>query len=485
MWSIGKLSILAAGLAAMLAIGAREISSACVPANKPDAHGHGHGHGETEDGHAQEGFLVRACEDGVFVALKEQVGLGSATVPAKAETAELKTEESASHDGHDHGSGEVAMKDSAGEKEHAHGEGEGSHGKGNEEASEGLIKMSAAQIEAAGIDMAPALSGALSKEIAVPGRLTLNANAQAKVVPKLAGTVASIMKQPGETVAKDDVLATLESREMAEAKSEYLAATRSAELAKATFEREERLWKQKVTAEQEYLNAKNAHQEAKIRLDLGHQKLHALGLPEEEIDRLPKAKDQENARLYELRAPIGGRIIARDVILGQVVGTDREVFSIADLSKIWVEMSVAPQDLPFAREGLEVVVTSGAKLATAKVMLVNPMIDPDTRSAKVIAELDNAAGEWRLGDFVSARLMSGKLEAALLVPRAAIQTIKGAPVVFVNEQAGFRARPVRTGREDSENIEILSGLEFAETVATKNTFTLKAELGKAEAEHEH
>ena len=103
MWSIGKLSILAVGLAAMLAIGAREISSACVPTNKPDAHGHGHGHGETEDGHAQEGFLVRACEDGVFVALKEQVGFGSATVPAKAETAEMKKEESASHDGHDHG----------------------------------------------------------------------------------------------------------------------------------------------------------------------------------------------------------------------------------------------------------------------------------------------------------------------------------------------------------------------------------------------
>lgn len=485
MLSIGKLSILAVGLVAMLAIGAREISTSCAPAAKPDAHGHGHGHGESEDGHAQEGFLVRACEDGVFVALKEQVGFSSATVPAKAETSEPKKEEGAAHDGHDHGGGKVAMKDGAGEKEHAHGDGADSHGKGDAEASEGLIKLSAVQIEAASIDMAPALSGTLSKEIVVPGRLTLNANAQAKVVPKLAGTVASILKQPGETVAKDDVLATLESREMAEAKSEYLAATRSSELAKATYEREERLWKQKVTSEQEYLNAKNANQEAIIRLDLAHQKLHALGLPEDEIDQLPKAKDQENARLYELRAPIAGRVIARDVILGQVVGTDREIFTIADLAKIWVEMSVAPQDLPSAREGQDVVITSGAKSATAKVMLVNPMIDPDTRSAKVIAELDNSAGDWRLGDYVSARLMSGKQEVALIVPKAAIQSVKGSPVVFVNEQAGFRARPVTTGREDSENIEILSGLEFAETIATKNTFTLKAELGKAEAEHEH
>ncbi|MCB1505243.1 MAG: efflux RND transporter periplasmic adaptor subunit [Hyphomicrobiaceae bacterium] len=484
MLSIGKLSILAVGLVALLAFGAREISTACAPAAKPDAHGHGHGHGETEDGHAQEGFLVRACEDGVFVALKEQAGFGSATVPAKAETAGTESAQGKSHDGHDDGA-QVAMKADAKDDGHRHGSGGDEHGKGEGEAAEGLIKLSGAQIEAAGINMAPALSGALSKEIAVPGRLTLNANAQAKVVPKLAGTVASIMKQPGETVAKDDVLATLESREMAEAKSEFLAGTRSAELAKVTFEREERLWKQKVTAEQDYLNAKNAHQEAIIRIDLAHQKLHALGLPEDEIDRLPKTKDQENARLYELRSPIAGRVIARDVILGQVVGTDREVFTIADLAKIWVEMSVAPQDLPFAREGQDVIVTSGGKTATAKVMLVNPMIDPDTRSAKVVAELDNSAGEWRLGDFVSARLISGKQEAALIVPRSAIQTVKGSPVVFVNEQAGFRARPVTTGREDSENVEILSGLEFAETIATMNTFTLKAELGKAEAEHEH
>lgn len=333
--------------------------------------------------------------------------------------------------------------------------------------------------------MAPALSGQISKEISVPGRLTMNANAQAKVVPKLAATVATVTKQAGDVVAKDEVLATLESREMAEAKSEFLAATRGSELTKSTFEREERLWKQKVTSEQEYLNAKTAHQEASIKLELAHQRLHTLGLPDQEIARITLAGDQENIRLYELRSPIGGRIISRNLVVGQVVGTDREVFSIADLSKIWVELSVAPQDLPFAKEGQPVVVTAGSKTATAKVVLVNPMIDPDTRSAKVVAELDNATGDWRLGDFVGARLQSDKLDAAILVPRGAVQTIKGGPVLFVSEPTGFRMRPVTTGREDTQNVEILSGIEFAETIATKNTFTLKAELGKAEAEHEH
>jgi cobalt-zinc-cadmium efflux system membrane fusion protein len=113
------------------------------------------------------------------------------------------------------------------------------------------------------------------------------------------------------------------------------------------------------------------------------------------------------------------------------------------------------------------------------------MIDADTRTAKVIAELPGGAGEWHLGDYVSAQLMWGAQDAAVVVPRGALQTIKGEKVVFITDQDGFRMRRVKTGREDSENVEILSGLWPKEKIAAANTFTLKAELGKAEAEHEH
>jgi cobalt-zinc-cadmium efflux system membrane fusion protein len=130
-------------------------------------------------------------------------------------------------------------------------------------------------------------------------------------------------------------------------------------------------------------------------------------------------------------------------------------------------------------------VQSGARRASGKVVALSPAIDPDTRSAKAIAEIDNRSGEWKLGDFVSAQLIAGQQAVSLLVPREAIQTVKGAKVVFVSRGGGFKMRPVTTGREVSTNVEIISGLEFAETIATKGTFVLKAELGKAEAEHEH
>ena len=176
---------------------------------------------------------------------------------------------------------------------------------------------------------------------------------------------------------------------------------------------------------------------------------------------------------------------ARDVVLGQTVGTDREIFTIAEIAKVWVEMAIAPGDLGFAREGLEVRVEAGSQTGTGKIIALSPLIDPETRSAKAIAELDNAGSIWKLGDYVNARLVAADQDARLIVPNGAIQTIEGKKVVFVSEKGGFRARPITTGHEDSKSVEIISGVKAGEEIATSNTFTLKAELGKSEAEHEH
>jgi len=377
-------------------------------------------------------------------------------------------------DSHDHGH---SKEKTAGKKDE--------HGHDHGEQGEGFIKLSPAQIEAAGIEMAPAASGVLVKEIAVPGRISVNADRQSKIVPQISGTVAQVLKRLGEPVAVNDILAVLESRDLADAKADYLASWRAEELARSIFVREERLWKQKVTAEQEYLNARNAHQSAQIKLDLARQKLRTIGLSPEKIEGIFTLTDESKFRLYEIRSPIAGRVTARNLLLGQMVGIDKEILTIADLSTVWVEMAIAPADLTFAKEGQEVRVQSGSQRATGKIVALSPGIDPETRAAKAIAQIDNPSGEWKVGDFVAAQLSAGQHEVNLLVPREAIQTIKGTKAVFVSQGGGFKMRPVTTGREDTVNVEIMTGLEFGETVATKSTFTLKAELGKAEAEHQH
>lgn len=386
--------------------------------------------------------------------------------------------------GDGHGHEENEEKHDAGKKEqhgHGHGGEDDGHGHGaggGEEHAEGMINLNAAQISAAEIKVSAAAPGKLAREVSVPGKIVAAADRMAQIVPKVGGTVTEARKNLGDTVEKGEVMALIESREMAEAVAEYLAAKRAEELARTNFNREKGLWDKKITAEQDYLNAKNSSQEASIRLDLARQKLQALG-HEGEIN------GNGNARFHEVKSPIAGRVIGRELTLGEYVDSTHSAYAVADLSVVWVEAAIAPGDLPFVKEGQSATVMGGGGKAQGKLIFVSPAVDSATRSAKAIVELDNESGQWRPGEFANAAIATSAQDADVVIPKDAIQSIEGKPAVFVRTGSGFEKRDITTGREDSQNVEVTSGLSMGEPIAISGTFTLKAELGKSEAGHEH
>ena len=357
--------------------------------------------------------------------------------------------------------------------------------------AEGLIKLTPVQIEAAGIKVESVSAQALGAAISVPGKITTAADRMARTVPKAAGIVVEARKNLGDSVEKGEILALIESREMAEAVADYLASRRAEELARTNFTREKSLWEKKITAEQDYLNARNAHQEAKIRVDLAHQKLHALGHDEDMIKAYDKTASKasiaETLRFHEIRAPLSGRVIGRELTLGEYVDTTHAAFTIADLSLVWVEIALSPADLSAAQEGQSATISDNQHKATGKLIFVSPAIDPDTRTAKAIIALDNKDGTWRPGAFANALIDTAPRDStrSISIPQDAVQTINGRPAVFVRTADGFEKRDVITGRSSNRAIEIISGLTSGENIAVTSTFTLKAELGKAEAEHVH
>lgn len=383
-------------------------------------------------------------------------------------------------DGHSHEEDEEKHDKVREEHGHDHeGSHEGGHGHAEEGAhAEGVINLNAAQIAAAGITVSEAASGKLSREVSVPGKIVAAADRMAQIVPKVGGTVTEARKNLGDSVEKGEVIALIESREMAETVADYLAARRAEELARTTFNREKGLWDKKITAEQDYLNARNVHQEAKIKLDLAHQKLQALGHD-------GQAGENANARFHEVKSPITGRVIGRELTLGEYVDSTHAAYTVADLGVLWVETAIAPADLPFVREGQAVTIIGGNGKAQGKLIFVSPVVDPETRSAKAIVELDNAQGQWRPGEFANAAIATSAQDIDVILPKEAVQTIEGKSVVFVRNATGFGKRDVVLGREDSRNVEVTSGLSRGEPVAVSGTFTLKAELGKSEAGHEH
>jgi len=349
-----------------------------------------------------------------------------------------------------------------------------------------IIKLTEEQIIAARIDLVAIQGGTLSRRLIVPGTIVPHADRIARVTVKLSGTVAELRKRLGETVEQNEIMAVIESREVADAKSEYLAAKTTDDLRQTLFVRAKMLWEGKVVTENDFLRARAAAEEARIKMEVARQKLSALGLSEEQIAALPEQPVGSLPR-QQLRAPIKGRVVERKVDLGTAVGRDNletELFVIVDLDRVWIELAVSPADLPVVREGQSVSITTRgiSEKVDGKIVFISPLMDKETRSARVVAEILNNDGVWRPGSFVTAAIAVEEQPVPLVVPSSAIQTIGGEKVVFVRTSDGFEKRAVVAGRSDPRFTEITTGLQPGEIIAATNTFPLKAEFMKGAAE---
>ncbi|MDB5653294.1 MAG: czcB2 [Tardiphaga sp.] len=350
-----------------------------------------------------------------------------------------------------------------------------------------LIKLSAPQVEAGHFAVQAAQAGTMARRITVPGAIVPSGDHIARVAVRLLGTVAELRKKLGDRVTAGEVVAVIESREVADAKSEYLGARLVSDLQQTLFNRAKTLWEGKVMSENDFLRARTTFEDARVKLELSRQKLFALSLTAEQVEALPQ-QPVETLRRQELRAPISGRIAERRVELGSLVGREgqeSELFTIVDLAVVWAELAVSPADLAGIREGQTISLSSGAATSPATIRFISPLLDKDTRTARVVAAVDNAATTWRPGAFVSAEIVVDQGAAELVVPRTALQSIGRDTTVFVRTPDGFEARPVTLGRLDKAVAEVVAGLKPGERIATANSFVLKAELGKASIEHEH
>lgn len=357
-------------------------------------------------------------------------------------------------------------------KEHAEGQEAGAR-----------ISLTSEQIAQAGIIVATAGPGTLISTLELPGQIVLNADREVHIVPRIGGTVSEVRKVLGDQVAAGETMAVLESRDLADLNATYLAAEARVSLAQITFQREEVLWRQKISAEQDYLTAKQALAEARIDQRQARQKLQALGLGDAAFASLQKHADNVLTR-FEVVAPIAGTVIEKHLTVGEVVDTTQPLFTIADLRTVWVDLSVYPKDLPLVDVGQAVTVAASgtdAKVA-GTIAYVQPLASTDTRAVLARVVLDNTDRRWRPGLFVTARVAASETQVAVLIPKVAVQTLATGPVVFVADEQGFEPRPVQLGRSDAESLEIVSGLQPGERYVAANSFMLKSELGKGEAE---
>jgi cobalt-zinc-cadmium efflux system membrane fusion protein len=363
-----------------------------------------------------------------------------------------------------------------------------SHGHTDEHGhqEENIVPLTSDQIKDLGIQTTIAGPGELSVTISTRGKIILHPDRLSHILPKISGVAKEARKNIGDRVKEGEVLAILESREMADIKASYLAAKEKESLTFSLLEREKRLHEKKVSAEQDYINAKSVYAEAKISLQLAKQKLRAFGIDDDEIKGLSNENDPD-LRIYAIRSPMDGIVIARHINKGEFIENTVTIYEIADLSTVWIEIGIYPKDLVRVKEGqmIDISLPVDRKIAKAKIIYLSPIIQDETITAKAVAELKNPNGEWRPGSFVKVDIATEDVFAPIVISKEAIQEIDGKEFIFVRIPEGFEKRQAQIGVSDHENVEILSGLSSGEEYASSKTFLLKADLGKKEAEHEH
>ena len=325
------------------------------------------------------------------------------------------------------------------------------------------------------------------KRLTFPGQVSLNENNLVHVVASIPGVVTKVYKNIGDEVKAGEALAIIQSREMAEAKSAYISANKDLALKKDLFDREEKLWKMKIKAETEFLKTRNIYENAKIDLEQKKQKLLALSIKESELEKLPSQTAPLN--LHTIEASIDGKILERHTSLGEIINSERQLFVIANLDKVWVNLSISAQDLPGIKKGqkVDLYASNGSPPISSTVMYVSPVISEESRTGRAIIEVDNTQGTWHPGDFVSAQVILDEKSPFISIPCTSVQKIKGDTYAFIKSSATqFEAKKITIhGTENEKFIQVKEGLKEGDEIVVTNTFLLKAELGKSEAEHSH
>lgn len=386
-----------------------------------------------------------------------------------------EAEDSHDHDAeinHDH---EAA--DHGEEHEHA-GVNEAEDGHDHDHAAEGeLLPAGEPWEELVGLGTATVEYRSLELILPVPGRIVPNRNRAADVSSFIESSINSVYVNIGDRVREGDALVCLTSPEIGMLRAEYDRAGVELELAVKRFERSKRLYDEEIIPIKTFQEAELAHTVARVNLDYARKKLLALGLSDDEIDNPPNVRSEAVGTTITITAPIDGVITMKDARIGRKVGPDDRLFEIIDLDTVWLEADIFEKDLVRIHNGQKAYVTVTAydnETFTGTIYHIGDTLDADTRTVKVLVEIDNSRGLLKPGMFAETGIAVGGMEQSLVVPSEAVLEDENLNIVYVRESGGYHRHVVDTGITSGGYIQVLDGLDEGDVVVTTGAFQLKS-----------
>lgn len=359
------------------------------------------------------------------------------------------------------------------------------------EKKDDAVELSPAMLRMSAIETEQIKWSEIPKTIKLTGELSFNENHLSYISSRISGRVIDIKVDYGQEVKRGELLALIDSVELGEAQSEFLRAQATYSVAKSSYVRAKNLVKEKAISQGEFLERAGQYESAKSELQFTENRLHLLGLTEDDIEKLiaqGRSQDEEMVHhtkvgsVFALRSPMEGRVVERKVTRGEVIAANQTLFTIANLDSLWCFAQIYEKDLPQVRLGAQVKVQVAAypgQWFEGVLDYIADRLDETTRTVRARVQIENRQDKLKPGMFADLEVIIDR-KRALLVPESAVFTSKGRHFVFVEKEPGiYERRMVEVGLKNNGKVEILSGLTEKELVVAEGGFLLKSEMEKS------
>ena len=342
-----------------------------------------------------------------------------------------------------------------------------------------VVPLTQDAVERAGIVVAPVTSGTSGADIRLPGVVEPNGYRQVVVTSLVAGRVTKVGPALGDRVLRGQALAEIYSPSLAEAHTRYVSAQAMLDAHDRELQRTQKLVEIGAASRQELekIHAEHAAQTAAVQS--ARSQLELLGVSASALEKV--TPDHNVSAITTVPAPIDGVVTERAANVGLNVDTATKLFTVVDLSTVWIVADLYERDSSRVRFGSEAAITTSARpdlTLRGRISYIDPQVSADTRTAKVRIEVPNTGSELRLGMYADVVVSGASGPSTPRVPRAAVQNVGDRTVVYLadpKEPGKFVEREVRVGQTSGQQVEVVSGLEAGDVVVTEGSFFVRAE----------
>jgi cobalt-zinc-cadmium efflux system membrane fusion protein len=342
-----------------------------------------------------------------------------------------------------------------------------------------IVTLTDEAMKRAGIEIATVEAGSATDVLRLPAVVEPNAYARVSVTPLVTGRVTSVSAQLGAQVRQGQTLATVFSPELADAQTQYISARAELDAHERELARTEKLVQIGAASRQELERIHAEHTGQQTRVESARSRLDLLGMSREAVESLASGKSVDAST--EVPAPISGVVTERLVNMGLNVDPATKLFTVVDLSTVWIVANLYEKDFARVRVGDHATVVTPAypdRQIQGRVSYIDPQVSPESRTTKVRVEVSNPHYDLRLGMLAEAQIQASTSTSVVFIPRIAVQNVADRSFVYVAKPGApgqFMEREVLVGQPSGERIQVVSGVVAGDKVVTEGSFFMRAE----------